>query len=485
MNPQKMNAPNTACMFDRIDEFLNGDLSTSDLASFEQHLETCHVCGDRLAFRAADCEFWEDAKTFLSDNDVPLEPTQETAAACRDDDQGDKDALYDATKLTFLDPTDDPDMLGRFAGYEICGVVGSGGMGVVMKGRDVSLDRFVAIKVLHSSYACQSAPRKRFAREAQAAAAVLHDNVISIYGVDHWNEMPYLVMPYVKGESLQQRIDRAAPLPIDDIVGISLQIARGLAAAHDQGLVHRDIKPANILMPSSVSRVIITDFGLARTADDASLTRSGVLAGTPQYMSPEQARGEAVDGRTDLFSLGSLMYAMACGRPPFRAETPYGVLRKITDEPHRSLTDIREDTPVWLSKIIDRLLQKRPDDRFANAHELADHLEHCLAHLRQPGTIELPILVEHRPAVRKVWPFVAVSLLLGIFGLFVMTGSSPPSTTNPEVTHQSESGASLVESASQTRNETPPELQWEFDDSLLDRLETDLNILLNETVAEE
>ena len=240
------------------------------------------------------------------------------------------------------------------------------------------LDRFVAIKVLSPAYSHQSAARLRFAREAKAAAAIVHDNIVAIYGVDSCNGLPYLVMPYIKGESLQRRIDRQAPLALDEILEISLQIARGLQAAHDLGVIHRDIKPANILLPQSVSRVLITDFGLARAVDDATLTSSGMIAGTPAFMSPEQAGGNAIDTRSDLFSLGSVMYAMTCGHPPFRADSAYGVMRRIIDEPHRKLCHLRSETPIWLQQIIDQLLEKKPAKRFTTAAELAEHLEKCL-----------------------------------------------------------------------------------------------------------
>ena len=512
-----MKAQSTPCQFERIDAFLDGNLSDIQLAEFEKHLDSCRDCDAELTRRTADGAFWNDAKQFLSSaGDEPRPDQAPSDESLRDTDrvdqatersQEDCEETHEDTdwsKLSFLDPTDDPHMLGRFGGYEISGVIGRGGMGVVMKGWDVSLDRFVAIKVLNPAYTGQSASRQRFAREAQAAAAVLHDNVIAIYGVDRWNDMPFLVMPYIKGESLQQRIDRAAPLPLEDILGISLQIARGLAAAHDQGLVHRDIKPANILMPASVSRVIITDFGLARTADDASLTRSGVLAGTPQYMSPEQSKGEAVDGRTDLFSLGSVMYAMACGHPPFRAETPYGVLRKITDDPHRPLSQVRDDTPVWFEKTVDRLLAKNPDERFQTATELADFLEDCLAHIRQPTTTLLPKL-ESPPKRKRVSPAaIAASLVcvaLVVYGLSRIF----PASNMPE-----SDGQGLVESSLETATVHTPNaehptplpvqargghgpsdadiqiqntshLSWEFDDSQLDRLESELGLLLHDT----
>lgn len=151
-----------------------------------------------------------------------------------------------------------------------------------------------------------------------------------IYGVAEANGLPYLVMPYVRGTSLQRRLDDSGPLTVAEVLRIGMQTAAGLAAAHAQGLVHRDIKPAKILLSEGVERVQITDFGLARAADDASLTRTGVLAGTPQYMSPEQARGEAVDHRSDLFSLGSVLYATCTGRPPFRADNRHAAAGTAT-----------------------------------------------------------------------------------------------------------------------------------------------------------
>ena len=185
-------------------------------------------------------------------------------------------------------------------------------MGVVLKAFDPSLSRVVAIKVLAPQMAASGAARRRFSREAKAAAAVVHDHVISIYAVDNdpASSLPYLVMPCIAGQSLQERIDRDGPLRNEEVLRIGRQTALGLAAAHAQGLVHRDIKPSNILLENGVERVKITDFGLARAMDDASQSQSGVVAGTPQYMSPEQARGETADHRADLFSLGSVLYAM-------------------------------------------------------------------------------------------------------------------------------------------------------------------------------
>ena len=294
------------------------------------------------------------------------------------------------TVLKLLAPTDDDRMIGRLGTYEVVGVIGSGGMGVVLKAFDAALNRYVAIKVLAPHLGNSGAARKRFSREAQAAAAVVHDNVMEIYGVADTDGLPYLVMPYVRGPSLQRRLDGEGPLALVEILRIGMQAAAGLAAAHAQGLVHRDVKPANILLADGVERVKLTDFGLARAADDASLTKTGIIAGTPQYMSPEQARGESVDQRSDLFSLGSVLYAMCTGRAPFRAETSYGVLRRITDEEPRPIREINPDIPEWLCRIVAKLMSKRPDDRFQSAREVAGLLEECLAHVQQPTAVPLP-----------------------------------------------------------------------------------------------
>jgi serine/threonine protein kinase len=228
--------------------------------------------------------------------------------------------------LDFLAPSDKPGSLGRLDHYEVDEVIGHGGIGVVLQAFDERLHRVVAIKVIAAQLATSAIARRRFTREAQAAAAVSHDHIVTIHAVEEADGLPYLVMQYVDGMSLQDRLDGDGPLRLAEILRIGVQTAAGLAAAHAQGLVHRDIKPANILLENGVERVKITDFGLARAVDDASFVQSGVVAGTPQYMSPEQAEGKAVDVRTDLFSLGSVLYAMCTGRAPFRASGAFVVL---------------------------------------------------------------------------------------------------------------------------------------------------------------
>src|SRR5262249_42097849 len=302
----------------------------------------------------------------------------------------------------FLSPPKEPEHLGRPGHYEVLEVVGRGGFGVVLKAYDESLHRMVAIKVLSSHLARNATARKRFAREAEAAAAVAHEHVVTIHAVEKDHEPPYIVMQYVSGASLQDRLDRDGPLEVKEILRIGAQAARGLAAAHAQGVIHLDIKPANILLENGVERVKITDFGLARTLDDASLTQSGVVAGTPQYMSPEQADGLAVDHRTDLFSLGSVLYALCTGRPPFRASTLMGVLKRVSEDEPRPIREINPDIPDWLQAIVEKLHAKHPGDRIQSAAELAEMLEQHLAYLQRPGNTPLPRMIERPPRNRPL-----------------------------------------------------------------------------------
>jgi hypothetical protein len=296
--------------------------------------------------------------------------------------------------LDFLAPSQRAGSLGRLGHYEVLEVVGQGGMGVVLRAFDAKLHRVVAIKALLPALASSGSARQRFVREAQASAAVTHDHVIDIHAVEDQGPVPYLVMQFIDGPTLQEKLDRGGPLPPKEVLRIGLQVAAGLAAAHAHGLVHRDVKPANILLENGVERVRITDFGLARTVDDASLTQSGFIAGTPAYMSPEQANGAKIDHRSDLFSLGSVLYTLCAGHAPFRAETTMAVLRRVCDDTPRPLREVNPDIPDWLAAIIARLHAKDPAGRFRSAAEVAELLGKYLAHLQQPGNGSLPVRFE-------------------------------------------------------------------------------------------
>ena len=352
---------------------------------------------------------------------------------------------------------DKPGYLGRLDEYEVTRVLGYGGMGMVLQAFDPSLHRFVALKVLAGHLANHPAARRRFVREARAAAAINHEHVVAVHAVHVDGPLPYLTMEYVSGVSLQQRLDQTGPLAVEEILRIGRQTALGLAAAHAQGLIHRDVKPANILLENGIERVKLTDFGLARAVDDAAMTNSGVIVGTPLYMAPEQAGNDTLDQRADLFSLGSILYAMCTGRPPFRAESSLAVLKRICEDTPRPLRDINPDIPEWLCAIIAKLHAKNPEERFQSAQEVADLLGRHLAHLQQPDRVPQPSSVRAARSRKRRWLALAVGLAL-VAGacwhlraeLFQLTKweTTPETKTNP---------AALVKAVPKEPVPKPPE----------------------------
>jgi serine/threonine protein kinase/WD40 repeat protein len=398
---------------------LVADLPPDEREQLERHLELCPDCQTHLDQPLEDGDellrlVRQVGSPATGSADPTLTRILEQLHELQPPAQGEPGDLY------FLQPAGRPDLLGMLGEYEVQEVIGQGGMGVVLKAFEPALHRLVAIKVMAAAVAGSATARKRFTREAQAAAAVCHEHVVAVHGVHETDGLPYLVMQYVAGESLQDRLDRSGPLELMEIVRIGHQTASGLAAAHAQGLIHRDIKPANLLLeawegeapaepgqhgsagasPSQAGaspsqrggRVKITDFGLARMVDDAQLTQNGVVAGTPEYMAPEQARGETVDHRGDLFSLGSLLYAACTGVPPFRGASAVAVLRQVSDQEPVPVRTLNPDIPAWLETVILRLLAKDPRERFQSAAEVAALLEGYLAHLRQPATVLAPEL---------------------------------------------------------------------------------------------
>jgi serine/threonine-protein kinase len=362
------------CDPDRLRRLAQDGLTPEETIWLERHVDGCTRCREALDQLVGEDRWLGDLRRYLGPSE-------------RNGDEPDSD---DADSLGFLAPSDWPGSIGRLGTYEVLGVLGRGGMGVVLKAFDPALGRNVAIKVLSVALASCGAARRRFLREARAAAAVVHEHVVSVFAVEEREGLPFLVMEYVPGRSLAERLEKQGPLSLPEILRIGMQTASGLAAAHDQGLVHRDVKPANILLENGVERVRLSDFGLARAAADAGVTQSGVIAGTPHYMAPEQARGETTDHRADLFGLGSTLYAMCTGHPPFRAESPLAVLRRVSDEEPRALREINPDVPAWLESIVAKLHAKDPARRYATASEVASLLGRCLAHVQQPLAAPLP-----------------------------------------------------------------------------------------------
>ncbi len=408
------------CDSDRLKGLLDDRLSPHEEAELDVHLGNCTDCRKALESLAADRAWWVDLRR-LGGRDGVGNGAGESASG---------GAAAEDAPLGLLEPSDSPGSLGRLGPYEVAGVLGRGGMGVVLRGFDPRLNRPVAIKIIAPELATSAAARRRFAREARAAAAVTHDHVVAIHDVaESSTGLPYLVMPFISGRSLQERLDGQGPLGVKEVLRIGMQTASGLAAAHAQGLVHRDVKPANILLENGVERVKITDFGLARAADDVSPSQSGVVAGTPQYMSPEQANGLAIDARSDLFSMGSVLYAMLTGHAPFRGETNMAVLRRVCEDQPRPIREINPEVPDWLAAIIAKLHAKDPADRFGSAAEVADVLGRCLVYLERPEGSAPPFPASRIPgrAPRRLrWgPAVALAVALVAFGAAEATGLSP------------------------------------------------------------
>lgn len=425
-----MNTETVPCPSEVVDDFLRGHLSDDELISVESHLDQCTSCRSRLDAAVATDDEWAELRNSLS-TDGPAS----TLVVDRERTVGRSEDL--AFYRGMLSPSDDPQMMGRIGTYEVVGLLGHGGMGVVFKAMDPALNRYVAVKMLAPHFAASGTARQRFSREAQAAAAVVHEHVVAIHSVSQWQDTPYLVMPYIRATTLQKRLDEDGALQLREILRIGYQVASALAAAHAQGLIHRDVKPANILLEHDVERVVLTDFGLARAVDDIRLTRTDTLVGTPQYMSPEQTNDQSLDFRTDLFSLGSVLYEACTGRPAFQAVTSYGVLRKISDTEPRAISDLNPDIPDWLVGIVARLMAKEPDGRFESASEVADLLQRCLSHVEQPQLTPLPVecsgpestsLLSNR---NKIMIASVLSGVLAVAGmLFVAPNNEPEAQPN-------------------------------------------------------
>jgi eukaryotic-like serine/threonine-protein kinase len=267
--------------------------------------------------------------------------------------------------------------------YEIQRELGRGGMGIVLLGRDERLDRAVAIKMLPPHLAADPETRERFLREARMAAQLSHPNIVPVYRADEVGDFAFFAMGYVDGETLGDRIRDRETLPPAETVRILREVAWALAYAHARGIVHRDIKPENILLERATGRAIVTDFGIARADFNPALTQDGLVLGTVHYMSPEQASGEALDGRSDLYALGCIGFLALSGQLPFDGTTAQGVLVAHATRTPPSLRSVAPQIDAALASVIDRLLSKRPDDRFATGEALADALGKALEQMQQ------------------------------------------------------------------------------------------------------
>lgn len=262
--------------------------------------------------------------------------------------------------------------------YRILRRIGEGAMGVVFEAEDVRTRKRVALKFMKPDLAQNETSRQRFLREARIAASLKHPNIVAIYEVGEFSSIgiPYLAMEYLAGESLRERLKRHGPLPWREVCRLGAQVAEGLAAAHQRGLVHRDVKPANIWLQEPGQHIKILDFGLARFQDqDVELTKSGVVVGTPAYMSPEQIRGWELDDRSDIFSLGIVLYECLVGRRPFHGDDLYAIISQVLTETPPSPKQLRPDVPADVSGYVMKLLEKDRAQRPKTAVDVAETLQ--------------------------------------------------------------------------------------------------------------
>ncbi len=391
----------THCDKSLLSRYLDAMLAAHEQLALESHLSECAECRESIESIAADREFWTAATEALDPPQaISLKrPIAELSLAALASLTSESDTLASdllsgdtPTETTlsqtqmlqrWLDPSNREDSLGRIGKYEVFGVVGQGGMGLVLKALDTELQRLVALKTLAHHVTARADARLRLAREARAAAGLRHPNVVAIFAMETWRDVPLIVMPLVEGGTLQQYASKQR-LTTEEVLTTALQIAAALAALHAAGIVHRDLKPSNILLQDGLGHVLLSDFGLARFDGDLAITHSDALAGTPFFMSPEQALGKAIDVRSDLFSFGSVLYWMCTGQYPFRGNSNYETLSKLVHSQAASSELARLQVPDYLQRLIQGLHAKEPSERWSSAEQVVDLLRASLAHYRSP-----------------------------------------------------------------------------------------------------
>lgn len=398
----------------QFDEFLLDQATAEATAVVRSHLEECDVCRAFLNGKSAadvpllDTVFQSTRLEVSAEQDIEpsgssapniLEPSDPDFSFSCVGDTEQRSMLPLPGELDILDPPKKEGALGSLLKYDILGVRGVGGMGIVLQGYDRQLHRVVAIKLMSKRLTPSEKSLRRFEREAILAASISHPNVVTILSVESHRGLPFIVMEYVEGESLQQRLTNRGRLPVADAVRMTAQIASGLAAAHARGVIHRDIKPGNIMLENGIERVKITDFGLARVAlDNSDLTSLGEAIGTPSYMSPEQIDGHELSTATDIFSLGCVVYAMFTTKSPFSGGRAIKVAQRITNASPPPLNEIDPEIPREFVQLVGRMLEKNPKDRTLTAAEIVSQLNSLLMTLNQATSGSLPVTSSTSPS---------------------------------------------------------------------------------------
>jgi serine/threonine-protein kinase len=332
--------------------------------------------------------------------------------------------------------------------YEVEELVGHGGMSSVYKARDALLERHVALKILHEQYSTDDDFVERFKREARSVAQLQHPNIVTVIDRGEEDGRQFIVFEYIEGENLKEHVVRNGRLDVREALEIAVEVARGLAFAHEQGLVHRDVKPQNILLNGD-GRAKVTDFGIARTVDVDGMTQTGTVLGTSNYIAPEQASGKRVDAHSDVYALGAVLYELLAGEVPFPGESFVVVAMKHMHEPAPSLLDVRRDIPLRVAGAVDRALEKDPEQRFPTMDAFAAELEACLAELDRGDNGDATMVIPSRgraPKRRRTvsrWPIaIGVLALLAITAIVIAlvaipgtnNNSSPPASTRVALT---------------------------------------------------
>jgi eukaryotic-like serine/threonine-protein kinase len=322
--------------------------------------------------------------------------------------------------------------------YEVQELVGHGGMSSVYKAHDSLLERNVALKVLHEQYSADEDFVERFKREARSVAQLQHPNIVTVIDRGEAEGRQYIVFEYIDGENLKELVVRKGRLDVREALEIALEVARGLAFAHQNGIIHRDVKPQNVLLNGD-GKAKVTDFGIARSLDVDGMTQTGTVLGTSNYIAPEQASGNRVDAHSDVYALGAVLYELLAGEVPFPGESFVAVAMKHVHELPPNLLDVRKDVPLRVAAAVDRALEKDPEQRFPTMAEFAAELEACLAELEGEETGDATMVIPaRRPRPRREvsrWPIVVGLLALLaiaaiVVGLITLGGTNGDNTSS-------------------------------------------------------
>ena len=451
----------------------NGQVAIAD-ADLESHLETCSSCRKTVDEVVSRDDFAMRSRTALratgltSDDWSPSRASLELEETPQESHEG----LVSLVR-SLLNPSDDEQSLGRLGRFEVLGVIGSGGMGIALKARSLDVNRIVAIKIPQPQYWHAANALQTLEREARSAATVMHPNVISIYHVDRHRDVPYLVMPYLPGQSLQHRLARDGALALAEALPVLRQVASALAAAHACGVVHRDVKPANILLGGATERIVLSDFGLARVQSDVTCTATGTFAGTPIYLSPEQALGQGTGPAGDVYSLGTVLWTMLAGTPPLAGLHAHAIVRLVSESDLPSLSSQPVDAPPWVIRMIELMHQTDPDKR-PSAEEVVQWAEQCERHLSGAGMLpdELRRRVgNHGITLAGIGLIAAALMLVAMFFL----PWRPWSTSLPEVGERGEK-VGLTKAEQIEINELQIELQ-QLQQETLPQWQAELNAI--------